>query len=322
MRLKLFSAAALMLLLSASAAYAANGDVVRQIYYTDITTYIDGIPIQGYAIDGKTMICLEDLSNYGFSVYYDNEVRALFVNKYGKADDDFCPNIKREQGNSAAGYTYETDIRAYVNGNGIPAENIGGKLVVCVEELAECENRKCMSQLNLTYHKYFICCNYDDDIRTLNVYSNIYNDGEYDANIAQVMTAKRNAEILDIVETGGYTAHIYRGGYVNSINENGCSAVRYYKNGRVLDAEEVLYTAYSFAESREGTAVYDAEFSADGKYLLFNGVRSKPQKYSLMGMRNKFEDGRYMLDMDTFELIKLDTQSYELPPETKPPVIW
>lgn len=42
---------------------------------------MDVIPIKVYAIDGKTMICLEDLSNYGFSVYYNNEARALFVNK-------------------------------------------------------------------------------------------------------------------------------------------------------------------------------------------------------------------------------------------------
>ncbi len=78
-----------------TSAYAANGDVIQPIYSTDILTYMDGVPIQDYAIDGKTMICLEDLANYGFSVYYSDEARALFVNKSGSTDAEFYPEIER-----------------------------------------------------------------------------------------------------------------------------------------------------------------------------------------------------------------------------------
>ena len=59
-----------MLMFNAVSANAANGDVIQPIYSTDILTYMDGIPIKGYNIGGQTLICLEDLSNYGFSVYY------------------------------------------------------------------------------------------------------------------------------------------------------------------------------------------------------------------------------------------------------------
>lgn len=58
---------------------AMPGDVIRPIYSTDILTYMDGIPLQGYAIDGKTMICLEDLSDYGFSVYYNDDSHAHYL---------------------------------------------------------------------------------------------------------------------------------------------------------------------------------------------------------------------------------------------------
>ena len=74
---------------------AMPGDVIRPIYSTDILTYMDGIPLQGYAIDGKTMICLEDLSDYGFSVYYNDDARALFVNKHSEAINGFNPAIEQ-----------------------------------------------------------------------------------------------------------------------------------------------------------------------------------------------------------------------------------
>ena len=66
-----------MLMFNAVSANAANGDVIQPIYSTDILTYMDGIPIKGYNIGGQTLICLEDLSNYGFSVYYCDEVRLI-----------------------------------------------------------------------------------------------------------------------------------------------------------------------------------------------------------------------------------------------------
>ena len=50
------------------AAYAANGDIAGKIYTTDILTQIDGRDIPSYAIDGETLIAVEDLEAYGFNV--------------------------------------------------------------------------------------------------------------------------------------------------------------------------------------------------------------------------------------------------------------
>lgn len=51
-------AAAVMLF--ASAAYAANGDIAGTIYTTDILTQVDGKDITSYSLDGETLIALED----------------------------------------------------------------------------------------------------------------------------------------------------------------------------------------------------------------------------------------------------------------------
>ncbi len=303
---------------------ATVGDVIHPIYSTDILTYMDGIPIQGYAIDGKTMICLEDLSNYGFSVYYSDEARALFVNKQGIAVSGFYPIIERGAVGNISGYTYETDIRAYVNGQEIAAENIGGRLAVCAEDLSDKEKSGELSHFPFTgFSKYFMKHVYDDSKRTLNIYSELYEDQLYEENITKADNAviDRGTQVIDTFETNEYTAHIYQGGYINGINTDGCSAVRYYHSGRMLDTEQILRSAYDFAQ-REGTSVYDATFSDDGKYILFNGKRSKAQKYSLMGTRNTYEEGEYMLDMDTFALTKVNVQSYELSSEQERPAIW
>ena len=61
-------------LFSAITASAAVGDVTDTIYTTDIQTQVDGRSIKGYAIDGETLIALEDLEDYCFTVYYNDNI--------------------------------------------------------------------------------------------------------------------------------------------------------------------------------------------------------------------------------------------------------
>ena len=56
----------LSLFLTFSVACAEN-DVVGQIYSTDILTFVNHKPINGYNIDGRTVVIAEDLNDYGFS---------------------------------------------------------------------------------------------------------------------------------------------------------------------------------------------------------------------------------------------------------------
>ena len=69
-----------MLLCITTNAYAATqkvGAVVGYTLYTDIVTYIDGSPIDSCNINGYTAVAVEDLADYGFSVAWNPEARAL-----------------------------------------------------------------------------------------------------------------------------------------------------------------------------------------------------------------------------------------------------
>ena len=120
--------------------YAANGDIKDTIYTTDILTQVDGKNIQSYSIDGETLIALEDLENYGYTVYYNDNIRSVFITKTGTVNPDYNPSIERGKVGGTAGYTYETDINAYINGKLIQAYAIDGKMVAKVEEMGTSEN--------------------------------------------------------------------------------------------------------------------------------------------------------------------------------------
>lgn len=316
-----FTAAILILSIIPNTTVSAEaGDVIHTIYSTDILTYMDGIPIQGYNIDGKTMICLEDLENYGFSVCYSDEARALFVNKHEAADYGFEPDIVRGTTGAIAGYTYKTDILAYVNGHEIAAENIGGKLAVCAEDLANMNASSTIRNLGFDYPAFFMQYAYHDSSRSLYLVSNITDNDIYNTNISDFTAgiSKSNGlfTITDEFENGSYSQYVVKGIYRDTANFDGCNAVRFYKNGITFNAENAL-REYDFIAHvmKDGISITDMSFSADGRYLCFSGERSKAYPNSLMGSREVYESGEYMLDMDTFALIKVKVQKYDLPQE-------
>lgn len=253
----------LILMFNTASANAANGDVIQPIYSTDILTYMDGIPIKSYNIGGQTLICLEDLSNYGFSVYYCDEVRCLFVNKTGNAKEDFYPTIENDSVGKITGYTYETDIKAILNGEEIEAVNIGGKLAVIVEELDDLKDDNLSGSLSIkNYPKYFMMQSYNNFARILNVYSDIAIGYLYDSNIKMFETDIKNSnvatEIIDTYTCEDFTQYIYRGASRMVFPTESLTVVRFYKNGRILDYTNILYT-YSFIGSPAGTSIYDYE---------------------------------------------------------------
>lgn len=156
---KLLCLLAVFLLLCGAKAQAATGDVVGQLYTTDVLAYVDDIPIPCYAANGKTVICLEDLRAYGFSVTYDNSVRMLIVNKTGQSVEAPAPILNRGKEGELAGSIYATDIIAVVNGEQIPALAIDGKMVAAVEDLGAARYNGRMSY------------EYDASQRTLRLYT-------------------------------------------------------------------------------------------------------------------------------------------------------
>ncbi len=135
--LKKAAAAALALTMTCAPApaRAAVGDIAETIYTTDILTRVNGRDINSFCVDGETLIAMEDLRDYGFTVTYDDSIRTLFVNQTDETPRDNMPEISRGKVGDTAGHTYETDITVLFNGSEVDAYAINGRMAAKVEDL-------------------------------------------------------------------------------------------------------------------------------------------------------------------------------------------
>lgn len=130
----------LVLALSSSGVYAAPGDVVGEIYSTDILAYVGGRQINSYNIGGKTVVLAEELcdnntgTNYGFTCEYDNDSRTLTLTSTF-TEGNVSPKISRGTVGEVLGNVYETDIKVIFNSHEIMGYNIGGQTAICIEDL-------------------------------------------------------------------------------------------------------------------------------------------------------------------------------------------
>ena len=172
--------AAIMVMLS-STSYADDetqvppGTVIGHVYATDIVTYLDGVPIPSVNIGGKMAVLLEDLVPYGFSLQWDPEVCAADLNTAERPDKlpDYTPVSSGTPG-QVIGNVYATGIRVSVNHISIPAFNLGGKMAVCLRDLAA-ENKNNFWQGNpnrpIGYSNYGFRLEWDPDTMTSRLYS-------------------------------------------------------------------------------------------------------------------------------------------------------
>ena len=136
-----------MLMFNAVSANAANGDVIGNIYSTDIIAKINGEYVESYCLDGKTAIILEDLKKHGAEISYNDKLRTLIVNTVymNKMIDE---NVKRGAVGKIIGNIYESDIKVYLNGHIVRAFSLNGKMAVAIEDFG---NDNSFSKYNAKY---------------------------------------------------------------------------------------------------------------------------------------------------------------------------
>ncbi len=133
-------------LLGGTVAHAAVGDVIGNIYATDIVTYLNGMKIPSYNIGGETVIVVEDLERYGFQVEWHEESRHLSAN--ASCMPEVAPeykSLKKGSPGEIIGNIYETDIKISINNESVEKEhiyNIGGKTVIEVSAISEINSNK------------------------------------------------------------------------------------------------------------------------------------------------------------------------------------
>lgn len=157
------------------ATVAAQGEVIGNIYSTDILAYVNGQPAESYNIGGKTAVIIEDLHEqglsfgYGFSCDYNDAERTLSSEVFQYKNVIRTERrLERGQVGEVVGSVYDTDIRVFINGREVNGYNIGGKTAVCIEDLGTFDGTSPNEQYG--YSKYL--CNFewnaDDRIVKLN----------------------------------------------------------------------------------------------------------------------------------------------------------
>ena len=115
------------------------GDEIGNVLNSNIKTYIDGQRIPSYNINGKSVVLIRDLTNYGFDSFYDDKTKTSAVNF--NPNKTFTPIIMFEENNQPPGtvafkYLY-TEITAVVNGKFVESFNIKGNLAIFFSDLGD-----------------------------------------------------------------------------------------------------------------------------------------------------------------------------------------
>ncbi len=261
MKKTLFAAAmVLTALFGAGSASAAVGDTAGTIYTTDILTQVDGLDIQSYCIDGETLIALEDLEPYGFTVYYNDNIRTVFVTKSGSPEENFHPSVSRGSGGGIAGSYYETDIHAVVNGCAVNAYAINGKMAAKVEELGAA------GLSGIARHNYQMTFGYNDSERLLSLNTSLSQYGTADG-AKQIILDYRLWQPI-------YCRILHSGG--NMLAERLYGGLPH--GGAYLDCyvsldNGLIYNAVPIAR-RYLINMSEPVFSEDGDYLYFKNTDS------------------------------------------------
>lgn len=250
-------------------AYAQVGDIVDTIYTTDILTQVDGRDIKSYSIDGETMIALEDLEDYGFTVYYNDNIRTVFVTKTGTVDESFNPTVSRGTVGGTDGYVYETDIKAFLNGEQIDAYAIDGKMVAKVEEMGSVTDFGSFVKTEYKSNQYMMGYTYDDEKRLLSLDTEISNYGSYEDEVdfylgtftpwgASCYTNIHNENAWLIEKVLGGLPHGDRAWYKKMMYSSGLV----YNIGEVIEAYGLDFSGPVFSE--DGEKLYFKNFYDDG----------------------------------------------------------
>lgn len=145
-------------------AFAYNvGDVIGKILSTDIVTYIEGVRVPSYNINGRTAVIAQSLNALGkglnFGVSFDEGSRTLTITDkdiYMTGQEALIYNdtASAKPVGTPVGDVYYTDITTNFNGIPIESFNIGGLTCVYSDDLAK------------------LCGTYiwDENSRTVNVY--------------------------------------------------------------------------------------------------------------------------------------------------------
>ncbi len=186
-----------MVALTLSVPVYAESNILGHIYSTDILTFVNGKPIAGYNIGGRTVVIAEDLIGYGFALRYNDELRMLEIISCFHTGELEPEPIERGRVGQILGEVYQTDIVTYYNGILIPGYNIGGKTAICLEDLGDTTDSP---NASYGYSKYLGKSVWDAEERTIR-YTSFLENAQSIAGISGVSLSFSNNVISVTVES-------------------------------------------------------------------------------------------------------------------------
>jgi len=113
----------------------------EKVIYSDITAYINGLPIPSYNLDDRTVVIAKELENYGFDLNYVDEERCLYIeyNPEKEVTANYDPQKENKKIGSVAFTVQATDIYARIKGISTrgTSYSINGELLISINELKE-----------------------------------------------------------------------------------------------------------------------------------------------------------------------------------------
>ena len=144
------------------------------VYSTDILTFVNGAPIEGYNIGGRTLVIAEELEDqdYGFTCDYNEDARSLSLYSMFRKPAGTKEEIVRDTPGRIVGEIFPTDITVTYNGIEVTGYNLGGRTAVCLEELGDLTDSP---NAAYGYSKYLGKYLWDGENRTLSYDSYLSN---------------------------------------------------------------------------------------------------------------------------------------------------
>lgn len=184
MKKMLIGLLSVLLLLGGNTAFAYN-NIVGHIYSTDILAFVNDKPIDGYNIGGRTVVVAEDLDNYGFHCFYNDDERKLEIIAYfyELGNDLKFAEIPRGNVGKVVGDIYKTDIKVFLNGIEIEGYNIGGRTAICLEDMGDLKGSP---NAEYGYSKYLGKSTWNENDRTISYESFVRNENKVMGMLARV----------------------------------------------------------------------------------------------------------------------------------------
>lgn len=126
--------ALLTLPIFANTSFAAfqEGDV----YNSDVNGFLDGYPIPVYSYMDYPYILARDLSGYGFDVEYNENTRsAVITQNTAKSMYPYSNAGNSDNKTKKIGTIQTSDIKVYIKGEAVPAYNMNGNMLICMDDL-------------------------------------------------------------------------------------------------------------------------------------------------------------------------------------------